>query len=118
MDDVSHLMNGNIWTLAWVSPENYIKAHRDINVRWCKNYKDGEDSFFAALKVFSDRSETSLGANSVVFYPIHLKLLNFTEEWCRKHIKGGNTIVAFLHIRHENIIDERLEKEGEEKNSH
>lgn len=48
------------------------------------------------LQLYSDKSHSTLRALSFVFYPIHIVLLNFSEDIRKRLIVSGKTIVGYL----------------------
>lgn len=72
-----HVMNSDIGNGACGAAENAIKSHFDEAVNWRRKEMNGEDSFIAAVQVFRYNSETSLKAESLTFYPLHITAVNF-----------------------------------------
>lgn len=115
-DIITHPLNSRLGNEAFPCAEAYIKSHSNIDVIWMDSATDNEQSFIAGLQLFSDKSQTSLSSGSVQFYPLHVTLLNFTEEYRRRHIMNGDTIVAYLPVRYDikNVQDDGEEQRVKE----
>lgn len=57
-----------------------MKGHPNQELRMKIMESDGNQSVIAAVQPFSDKSQTFLNAGSLTFYPVHINVLNFTEE--------------------------------------
>lgn len=97
-DVYCHPLNSFIGKYACPAAERAIKQDCDSSVSWKTYAEDGVQSAIGCLQIFSDKSQTSLKAGSLVFYPLHVTLLNFTEEWRRAHITSGRTITSYLPV--------------------
>lgn len=96
-------MSSNIGNLGCSATEKFSKRHEYVEVMLKYNRKDSEQSFIVAIQLFSDKSFTSLGENDIEFYPVHLTLFNFTEQWLKSYIKNGDNILAYLPVRHADV---------------
>lgn len=94
----SHPMNADIGRRACVKAENIVKDCTDEGVYWRTQPKDGEKSCMGGLQIFSDKSQIALKAGTLSFYPLHMTLINFTEEARRCHIVERRTVVAYLPV--------------------
>lgn len=54
---------------------------------------DGKKSFVGGLIAYSDKTNATRWK---LFYPVHIFLMNFSDEYRQKMIDKGHTIVAFL----------------------
>lgn len=59
----------------------------------------GEQSVIGAAQVYSDKSQTTLGAHEIYFYSLHVPLLYFTEEWHRENVCSRRTIFAYSSVQ-------------------
>lgn len=50
-------------------------------------------------QMYSDMSQTSLQAGSIVFYPLHVTFLSLTKELKRPHIVIVRTVTVYLLVR-------------------
>ena len=55
-----------------------------------------QESFIGLGQLYSDKSATTLHIGGLTFHPLHVTLLNFTQDVRQKLITSGLTIVAFL----------------------
>ena len=56
------------------------------------------NSFMGPVQLYSEKYMVTLAANSLTFYPLHVTLLNFRNEFRCALIQGGETKVAFLPV--------------------
>ena len=56
------------------------------------------NNFIGPVQLYSDKSMVTLSAKSLTFYPLHVTLLNFKNEFRRSLIQRGETKVAFLPV--------------------
>lgn len=101
VDTVTHPMNSNIGVFGGRAVKEQIELSQKRDVFWRTISLHGEQSGVGAIQVYSDKSQTTLGAHALFFYPLHVTLLNFTEEWRRANISSGRTIVAYLPVHNE-----------------
>ena len=94
----SHPLNAAIGLSAIPLVEKAVKSSSDPEVLWETAKCDGTQSMVGCLQVYSDKSVTSLTSHSFVFYPLHLTLINFSEERRRSLIGNGSTVVAYLPV--------------------
>lgn len=59
---------------------------------------DYEKSFVRFVQLCSGKSEGSLSAGSLYFYPLLATLLNLTENVKRAHINSGRAIFAYFSV--------------------
>ena len=97
----THPMNSDIGVGAVPRAKLAIEQCIFGDVSWRTENSDGEKSSIGLLQVYSDKSQTSLNSSALTFYPMHLTLQNFNEEWRKKHIQSGKTVVAFLPVSFE-----------------
>lgn len=77
---------------------NSIKGSTESDVLWYDCVSAIESSFVGLVQIYSDKSKTSLKESAFLFYPLHITLLNFSEEHRRKCIVNGSTFLAFLPV--------------------
>lgn len=70
----------------------------DRNVFWSGNKDRGDNSLSGMLQKYTDKTVTSLNANTVVSYPVHVKFLKFKNECCRYLIDSGHMLVGLLPV--------------------
>lgn len=78
---------------------NIVMSCSEQKVIWHSDQNSTEKSFAGMIQLYSDKSQTSLKESSFQFYPIHLALLNYSEEYRRQCIVKGMTTVAFLPVK-------------------
>lgn len=95
----SHPMNSQLGTKGEKAVRNAIMSCKEENVMWHDNENSAESSFAGMVQLYSDKSSTSLKQSSFQFYPMHVTLLNFSEQYRRKCIVHGMSVVAFLPVK-------------------
>lgn len=68
--------------------------------RKCKQ-TDGIASIVEGIQLYSDKSQIFLRSGSLAFYPLHITLLNVSEEFCESHIVKSKTVFAYLPVTFE-----------------
>lgn len=57
---------------------------------------DGEQLFVAAIQFFSDWSQVSFRAGTLLDCPLHITALNALEESCQESIVASRTMMAYV----------------------
>ena len=78
--------------------QEIIKKSQNRCISWRTLAADGDESFIAMVQIYSDKSQTSLKTSALKFYPLHLTLFNFKEEWRRRVISSGESIIGYLPV--------------------
>lgn len=52
----------------------------------------------ACVQMFSNKFQTFLNAGSLIFYPVYVKNINFSEQMRRFEIHSGSIVVAFVAV--------------------
>lgn len=88
----------------------------DKNVYWNGGVKDDPTSFVGIIQLYHDITAKTLKSNAIVAHPVHIMLLNFTNELCRFFIDHGNTLVGlrpfstFERVNEQDKTDDSLDK--------
>lgn len=91
----SHPTSAELGKTAIPAVEIAIKRSSSRDVFW----REGETHSFVGLgQIYSDKTQTSLRANGLALYPVHVILLNHQEQERRKFISSGQSTVAFLPV--------------------
>lgn len=110
-------MRSEIGRKAVCAAEKVVKDSTDRNISWKYQKRDRMESTIGCMQLFSDTSRVSLSAGSLVFYYLHVKLLNFAKKRRKKLIMSSITVCAYLSARFDStFIDEsgRTRQEGQE----
>ena len=83
------------------SVKAYVMEGENEPVFWKKIIPDGPDSFVGVGQFYSDKAAVSLKSNGFRFYPIHITLLNFTDELRRRLISSDATILGYLPVSYD-----------------
>lgn len=78
--------------------KEHIMKSEESGICWKNLEMDGERSCIHGLQIFSDKSQISLSAGSLFFYPVHVTYITFMEDGRRKHISSENTVAAYLPV--------------------
>ena len=78
--------------------QEVISSSDDPNVFWHTPAESGQSSFVGLIQIYSDKSRTTLKESGFQFHPVHINLLNFSEEHRRNCIVNGLTFVGFLPV--------------------
>ena len=109
-DDFSHPLMAELGTYGAYAVKKAIMGREESHIRWRTASHEGESSFVGMVQLYSDKSKTSLKESAFQFYPLHLALLNFSNEYRRECVVNGRTFVAFLPLTFEN--DESMSETG------
>ena len=101
----NHPLSGKLASEGFPKILESIKRCARSDVCW----DTSRNNFVGAVQLYSDKSSTSLGCNTMTFYPLHVTLLNFSNELRRRLIQAGDTKFAFLPVH--------LSKAGEKASS-
>lgn len=66
-------------------------------------------SVVGCVKNFSDRSQTSLKVGALIFYPLHVTLLNCTNPMRRRQIHSCSTVVTDLPVSFQRNSEQKME---------
>ena len=91
---------------------NSIMCRMEQETLWCTDENNGGRSFVGMLQLYSDKSRTTLKESAFEFYPFHVTLLNFCDEYKRQCIANGMSLVAFLPVSFYRRIDDERIKSG------
>ncbi|MEM9680053.1 MAG: hypothetical protein AAF901_06985 [Bacteroidota bacterium] len=92
----THPVHSKLGLEGMTAVEQLIKGHEKEEVRWRDEILDGEESFVGCVQFYTDKSMTTLKSSGLTFYPVHVTLLNFTEEARNFMITNGYTVVGYL----------------------
>ena len=96
----SHPMAAPMGQNVYASVKEQVMRSEDSNVFWRNLVPDGVQSFVGVGQLYSDKTSVSLKPNGFRFYPNHCVLLNFTNDFRRKIISSGDTILGYLAVRY------------------
>ena len=94
-----HPMWANLGEKAIPSVIECIKNCTNRKVMW--NTSTEKTLFVGLGQIYSDKTQTSLRANALTLYPVHLTLLNFREEDRRLFVISGRSVVGLLPTEYE-----------------
>lgn len=97
----THRLSSDIGNNAVPVVERAIKDYKDRSVSWKPEERDNTDSSIGCLQHFSNTSHVSMSADSLMFYPLHITLLNFSEETRKRHISSAATVCANFPLNFE-----------------
>lgn len=100
---MSHPLSAGLGREAEPAIRRAIQVSKQRHVYWRQSRVNGEQSFVGFAQLYSDKSQTSLKASSLHFYPLHATLHNFTAEARHSHITSGRSILAFLPVHFRNV---------------
>lgn len=92
-------MNAEKGLKAVPSAQNIINDNSDRTISWKVKHRDGVERAIGCLQLFGYKSDVSVNAAPLAFYPSHIDLLNFTEYIRSGHILSNRTIYAYLLVR-------------------
>ena len=104
-----HPLSAQLGEEAIPSVIEYIKNSTNRKIMW--NTSTENASFVALGQIYSDKTQTSLRANALTLYPVHLTLLNFREEDRRSFIISGRSVVGLLPTEYESTGTRSLTRE-------
>ena len=97
-EEYCHPMIAKLGTECVPAVQKHIMESISKEDTWRTKEKCGEQSFVGMVQLYSDKTCTSLKASALQFYPLHITLLNFSEDHRRKCISNGETNIAFLPV--------------------
>lgn len=97
-ESFTHPMTSELGNTGVEAVRNAIMSHTERGVFWHDTDTSFESSFVGLVQIYSDKSQNSLKSSSFQFYPLHITLLNFSDEYRKKCIVAGKTFVAFLPV--------------------
>lgn len=78
--------------------KNAVMRSTNTDVLWKSVIPHGSESFVGVGQMYSDKSSVTLKARGFQFYPVHLVLLNLSENLRRSMITSGASIVGYLPV--------------------
>lgn len=75
-----------------------MKSSPSTNSVWVENENDEKPCFLGMVQVYTDTTASTLEANAMVAYAVHVKLQNFTYEFRRNLIDHGHPFAGLLHV--------------------
>lgn len=109
MDAYSHPMLARLGREGVPAVVSSIMSNLEEETLWCTDTNNGGWSFVGMLQLYSDKSRTTLKESAFQFYPFHVTLLNFSDNYRRQCILNGLSLVAFLPVSfYRNINGERV----------
>lgn len=94
----SHPMTAPAGHNIYEAVKKAVMSSSNINVFWKSISIHGSESFVGVAQLYSDKSSVTLKARGFQFYPVHLVLLNQSEDLRRKMITSGCSIVGYLPV--------------------
>lgn len=111
-DGKSHPMLARLGKEGVPAVIDTIMSQLQEEILWCTTSNSGGRSFVGMLQLFSDKSRTTLKEAAFQFYPFHVTLLNFNDDYRRQCILNGLSLVAFLPVTFYRTIDGERIKSG------
>ena len=94
-----HPMNAALGMKGEETVKKAVMSNKNSHAMWHDSRDTSHQSFAGMVQLYSDKSRTSLKESSFQFYPLHVNMLNFSEQYRRHCIVEGMTVVAFLPIK-------------------
>ena len=94
-----HPMMAKLGQSAIPIVRDIISSSNKPEVYWHMPAESGESSFVGLIQIYTDKSKTTLKSSGFQFYPVHINLLNYSEEHRRRCIVNGLTFTAFLPVK-------------------
>lgn len=95
----SHPMMAELGKYGEKAVRDTVMSRSEQDIMWHDETNSTERSFAGMIQLYSDKSQTSLKESSFQFYPMHMTLLNFSEQDRRQNIVSGRTTIAFLPVK-------------------
>lgn len=93
-----HPICAEIGILAYREIEQHTDCSKRWDLIWISEDDDNLQSVVGCVRIFSDKSQTSLRAEELVFYPLHVPLINF-RNWTRQlQIPPSAIVPAYLSV--------------------
>ncbi len=106
----SNAMTGTLGKSSFDTIARLIKD--SDNATWFSRHDNLLDySTVGYGQIYSDSSQTTLNSKGLTFHPLHLTLLNFSNNFRKTMISNGLSIVAYLPTSYEELV----ERSGEYK---
>lgn len=96
-----HQINANIQNKACPTAKQLSKCSKTISLSWKPTDSDGVSSSAGFLKLISDKSQVSLSAGAMQFYPLHATLSKFSGKRRRKWISIGRAVMTYVPVKFE-----------------
>ena len=94
-----HPMNAALGMKGEETVKKAVMANKN-SYGMCHDSRDTSNQSFAGMfQPYSAKSRTSLKKSSFQFYPLHVTVLHFPEQYRRHCIGEGMTVVAFIPIK-------------------
>lgn len=101
-----HPVNGDIGVSACEAVGEHKKSSEMLQPIWNTAPNDDLQLFFGRIQIWSAKSQTLLNADGLTFYPLHMKLLRFSEWMEQLQILSGATVLRHLLVAfHSNPSD-------------
>lgn len=91
-------MKAEIGGSAVPAAEKMNKESKDWIILWEEKSRDIIELIIGCLQLFFDKSHLSMSAGSFILCPLHVTLLNFSEEQRRVYMKSDMIVCAYLRI--------------------
>lgn len=92
---ISHPISDEIVHSACRADEQHIKYSKRLDLVWKTVDKYNLVSVVGCSQSLSDKSETSLKAGGLAFYPLHVTPLNFNKWMRRLYTLSGAAVLAY-----------------------
>lgn len=96
--DVSHAVGAEFGTNAFSAVVWLTMCSKDISDSWKATESDRMKSSVGVLRTFIDKFLILLSACTIQFHPLHVNILNCSEECCRMLNTSGWSVVAYKPI--------------------
>ncbi|NJK52916.1 MAG: hypothetical protein HC936_08975 [Leptolyngbyaceae cyanobacterium SU_3_3] len=111
----SHPMNAKLGVFARDAVEQHIKSSEMLESIWNIGSHDKWKSVVGCVQLYSDKSQTSLKAGGLTFYPLHITLMNFSEKIRRLQIMSGATVLGYLPVEFHSSSSDNLQANSKSK---
>ena len=102
---VGHAVNRPILTELYNSVKKAVMESQYHDIFWNEESPYTAKSCVGFLQIYTDKTVTTLKANALVAYPIHIVFANATVKFRRFLIDNGHTIVGFLPVEFRTFVD-------------
>lgn len=110
-----YTMNAEIGGSARKAVEEHMKSSEKLKSRW-KNASDNKlQSVVGFVQMYSEKSQISLKAGGLTFYPLHITLLNFSEKMRLLLISPGAPFPGYLSVAFHSNTSGTIESKSRRK---